>query len=197
MAKKPTQPKPAPEAEKVAGGAAPSGAPTSPAAQELQATSGAEAPGGAAPVPADAASVRISETAGEAGGDSTAAQASGGAAAPVSAGPAEGELEAEARLMADLGGEVWAGLPATVRQDLAGLVHSLHEHTAATVAKIRAIAAEATDPELVEVEVRSRDGKPFRRAGLAFSGAFQPYRVTPAQLAAIQADPGLVLKEPA
>jgi len=48
--------------------------------------------------------------------------------------------------------------------------------------------------DLVELEVRSRDGKPFRRAGFLFGDAYQTVHATPAQAEAIRADRGCQVK---
>ena len=60
--------------------------------------------------------------------------------------------------------------------------------------RILALAAGATDPELVTIEARSRDGKPFRRAGHLFTDAFKSFSVTPDQFELIRADAGILVK---
>lgn len=47
---------------------------------------------------------------------------------------------------------------------------------------------------LTEIEAKSRDGKPFRRAGHVFGADFATYLVTEDALARILADRGIVLK---
>lgn len=50
------------------------------------------------------------------------------------------------------------------------------------------------DDGFTEIEARSRDGKPFRRAGQVFGADFATYLVTEDELARIRADRGIVLK---
>lgn len=52
----------------------------------------------------------------------------------------------------------------------------------------------AAEGDLVEIQARSRDGKPFRRAGHVFGADFTTYLVSEDALARIRADRGIVLK---
>lgn len=60
-------------------------------------------------------------------------------------------------------------------------------------APVDAPAAEP-DADLVEITARSRDGKPFRRGSVAWTGDFKTVAVTPAVAERIAADPNLVVK---
>jgi hypothetical protein len=50
--------------------------------------------------------------------------------------------------------------------------------------------------ELAAIEVRSRDGKPFRRAGFTFGDLWVLVEATAEQLQRLKADPGLQVRSP-
>lgn len=54
--------------------------------------------------------------------------------------------------------------------------------------------ADDDEADVVEIQARSRDGKPFRRAGHVFGADFATYLVSEDALARIRADRGIVLK---
>lgn len=89
------------------------------------------------------------------------------------------EAGAEGRRLALLVGE-------RINQDLPLSLHRLREPSD--------LDASAGEGDLVEISAKSRDGKPFRRAGHLFGPDFETYRVTVEAEKRIRADAGIVVK---
>lgn len=98
------------------------------------------------------------------------------------------------RRMSGLSQEEWAGLSPETLDEVERIAVDAFAASATAVKQIIVIVRAAADPDRVEITVRSRDGKPFRRAGFAFGADWRTVQATPDQVMAIKADPGLQLK---
>jgi hypothetical protein len=139
-----------------------------------------------------------------AGGQDTAG-AEGGAAANVGgvAAPSIAELVAEFRAA---GAELLSAYILLRNAALSGAaedaavaldaISELNADLPLGVSALR-LKLEASDGELVAIEGKSRDGKPFRRAGHVFGADFQSYLVSRDALERIRADHGIVTRDPA
>lgn len=106
--------------------------------------------------------------------------------------PRDAVFEAAAGL-AELDYDGWHAEPEDLRARAAQLALACLRHSSAVSIEIRALFALKAEG-LVEVTAKSRDGKPYRRAGHVWTADFQTLPVAADLVLRIRQDPGLLVK---